>query len=151
LAAGANGTVSVPAQASITARSAGTRGLIVRGGALQSAGTVGSIMEWQDSAGTILGRVDQQQGNFRWDYSIRTNALNGTSDNLQTIVLSGSKNVQLGGGSASIGSGSGVIGITNATTVPSTNPSSLGGILYVEAGALKYRGSSGTVTTIASA
>lgn len=50
----------------------------------------------------------------------------------------------------SSGSGQGVIGIANATTVPSTNPTA-GGALYVEGGALKYRGSSGTVTTIAPA
>lgn len=48
------------------------------------------------------------------------------------------------------GSGARVIGIANATVVPTTNPSG-GGVLYVEAGALKYRGSSGTVTTIANA
>lgn len=48
------------------------------------------------------------------------------------------------------GSGVKVIGIANATTVPTANPSS-GGIIYTEAGALKYRGSSGTVTTIATA
>ena len=48
------------------------------------------------------------------------------------------------------GSGVGVFGLHNAVTVPTTNPS-LGGIIYVEAGALKYRGSSGTVTTIATA
>lgn len=47
----------------------------------------------------------------------------------------------------SFGSGQRVIFIANATTVPSTNPTG-GGILYVEAGALKYRGSSGTVTTL---
>jgi hypothetical protein len=46
------------------------------------------------------------------------------------------------------GSGNFVIGIVNATTVPTTNPTD-GGVLYVESGALKYRGSSGTVTTIA--
>jgi hypothetical protein len=34
--------------------------------------------------------------------------------------------------------------------VPTTNPSGAG-ILYVESGALKYRGTSGTVTTIANA
>jgi hypothetical protein len=44
----------------------------------------------------------------------------------------------------------GVIGIGNAVTVPTGNPTG-GGVLYVEAGALKYRGSSGTVTTIANA
>lgn len=50
----------------------------------------------------------------------------------------------------STGSGVGVIGIANATTVPSINPTG-GGALYVEGGALKYRGSSGTVTVIAPA
>jgi hypothetical protein len=44
----------------------------------------------------------------------------------------------------------GCFGIANATTVPTGNPTG-GGVLYVEAGALKYRGSSGTVTTIANA
>jgi hypothetical protein len=48
------------------------------------------------------------------------------------------------------GSGVRVIGIANATTVPTTNPTG-GGVLYVEGGALKYRGSSGTITTIANA
>ena len=43
----------------------------------------------------------------------------------------------------------GVIGIGNGTA-PTTSPAGMGQ-LYVEAGALKYRGSSGTVTTIAAA
>jgi hypothetical protein len=41
------------------------------------------------------------------------------------------------------------IHISNGT-IPSANPTG-GGVLYVEAGALKYRGSSGTITTIANA
>jgi hypothetical protein len=40
--------------------------------------------------------------------------------------------------------------IPDLTTAPSTNPTG-GGVLYCEAGALKYRGSSGTTTTIAAA
>lgn len=52
--------------------------------------------------------------------------------------------------SLDLGSGVGVIGIKNATTNPSTNPTG-GGILYADSGALKWRGSSGTVTTIAAA
>lgn len=40
--------------------------------------------------------------------------------------------------------------IANLTTAPTSNPSG-GGYLYVESGALKYRGTSGTVTTIAPA
>lgn len=45
------------------------------------------------------------------------------------------------------GSGVGVLAVPNAGTVPTTNPVG-GGIIYVESGALKYRGSSGTVTTL---
>ncbi len=48
----------------------------------------------------------------------------------------------------SFGSGIGVIGIGNSNTAPTTNPVN-GGVFYVEAGALKYRGSGGTVTTLA--
>jgi hypothetical protein len=44
----------------------------------------------------------------------------------------------------------GNIEVKNSASVPSSNPSG-GGVLYVEGGALKYRGSSGTVTTIANA
>ena len=53
-------------------------------------------------------------------------------------------------GAGSYGGGVGVMFMTNRTTAPTSNPSG-GGILYVESGALKYRGSSGTVTTIATA
>lgn len=52
--------------------------------------------------------------------------------------------------SDNVGSGDLVFYIQNATTVPSTNPTG-GGILYAEAGALKWRGSSGTITTLAPA
>jgi len=48
------------------------------------------------------------------------------------------------------GGGAGVIYISNATTAPTSNPVD-GGILYVDNGALKYRGSGGTVTTLAAA
>jgi hypothetical protein len=48
------------------------------------------------------------------------------------------------------GKGQGVIAIANASVAPSVNPAG-GGILYVEGGALKYRGSNGTITTIAPA
>jgi len=54
------------------------------------------------------------------------------------------------GASPSFAGGIGVLSIQNAGTVPSSNPSG-GGVLYAEAGALKWRGSSGTVTTIAAA
>jgi hypothetical protein len=56
----------------------------------------------------------------------------------------------VGVGTSSFGtSAAGVIGIANGTA-PTTSPAGMGQ-LYVEGGALKYRGSSGTVTTIANA
>jgi Hyaluronidase protein (HylP) len=85
-----------------------------------------------DSAGATTGRL----------LTIRNN----TSPRLSLL---GNGNLGLGTETA-FGGGVGVIGIANAGTVPSTNPSG-GGVLYVEAGALKYRGSSGTVTPIAAA
>lgn len=44
----------------------------------------------------------------------------------------------------------GVVAIANRTTAPTGNPAG-GGVLYAESGALKWRGSGGTVTTIANA
>lgn len=46
--------------------------------------------------------------------------------------------------------GDGIVYIANAATAPTADPVS-GGILYVEGGALKYRGTSGTVTVVAPA
>lgn len=53
-------------------------------------------------------------------------------------------------GAGSFGSGRNVVFIPNAAVDPSTDPTG-GGIFYASAGALKYRGSSGTVTTLAAA
>lgn len=50
----------------------------------------------------------------------------------------------------SYGGGTHVVFIANSTSSPTGNPVG-GGILFVEAGALKYRGPNGTVTTIAPA
>ncbi|WP_344496882.1 hyaluronoglucosaminidase [Streptomyces enissocaesilis] len=59
------------------------------------------------------------------------------------------KNAQLGVADAeSYGGGDGVVGIRNATTVPSEDPTN-GGVLFAENGALKWRGSNGTVTVVA--
>jgi hypothetical protein len=48
---------------------------------------------------------------------------------------------------AEYGGGTGVLAIRNRAVAPTTNPPN-GGVLYVEGGALKYRGSGGTVTTL---
>lgn len=60
------------------------------------------------------------------------------------------RNIQVGTGALDVGGGAGVIGIDNAATDPTSNPTG-GGILFCSSGALKYRGSSGTVTTVAPA
>ena len=69
----------------------------------------------------------------------------------QTVTLNAVVNTPYSlavGGAGSFGSGVGVLSVANAGTVPTTNPSG-GGVLYSEGGALKWRGSSGTITTLA--
>ena len=53
-----SGTTSVPAQASITARSAGTKGLIVKAAASQAV----SIQDWQNSSGTTVAQITSSGG-----------------------------------------------------------------------------------------
>jgi hypothetical protein len=80
-------------------------------------------------------------------------AVSGTSGataTLTSIMGVDASGVFLCATSPSYGSGTGVIFIGNRSAAPSTNPTA-GGILYVESGALRYRGSSGTVTTLAAA
>jgi hypothetical protein len=69
-----------------------------------------------------------------------------STDSSTTLMIR--RNVQVGTSQA-FGGGLGVIGLSNGTA-PTTNPAA-GGVLYAEGGALKWRGSSGTVTTIAPA
>lgn len=123
-----SGTASVPAQASITARSAGTTGLVIRAAASQ----VATLLEINSSTGT--------DGNL-----VRI----GSDGRIASASVIQGLNMRLAG-IAGLGGGTGVFGIANATTVPTSNPSG-GGVLYAEGGALKWRGSSGTITTIANA
>jgi len=77
-------------------------------------------------------------------YSITAIPLILGTNNTERMRIDSSGNLLLGGTSTP---GARVMYIANATTVPASNPSG-GGVLYVEGGALKYRGSSGTVTTL---
>jgi len=80
-----------------------------------------------------------------------SNRLYIANSNTSTPLIYGEfDNNNLGINLKSFGGGTKVISIANATAVPTSNPTG-GGILYIEAGALKYRGSSGTITTIANA
>lgn len=99
----------------------------VRGMAAQS----GLLTRWEDSASTLLASVSAAgKGTFAG------------------VTLSTTTSLSLG--TPSLGGGAGVISIANATTAPTTDPSG-GGILYCSGGALVFRGSSGTITTIAAA
>jgi len=74
---------------------------------------------------------------------------NVSSTITQRVKFDPDGNVGVGG--ESFGGGKeGVIFIRNVGRVPAANPTG-GGLLYVSGGALMYRGSSGTITTIASA
>ena len=84
---------------------------------------------------------------------LQVNGRNAGNSAFETIVVF--ERVATGGNvgirtTSQFGSGKGVIAIANATAAPTGNPAA-GGILYVEDGALKYRGSQGTVTVIAPA
>ena len=82
-------------------------------------------------------------------YTFQAIPLNFYTNNALRATIDSSGNVGIG--TTSFGASSQVVlAIANATAVPTGNPTG-GGVLYVEAGALKYRGSSGTVTTIANA
>ena len=105
----------------------------------------GSAYTYITSAAASLFQQDSA-GKYLW-----FTAPSGTAGNAisftQALTLNADGSLLLGGTSTP---GARVMYIANATTVPASNPSG-GGVLYVEGGALKYRGSSGTVTTIAAA
>ena len=79
------------------------------------------------------------------------NAASGTAGNAitftQALTLTATVNLLLGG--TTDPGGSNCLYIANRGSVPGTPIA--GGVLYVEAGALKYKGSSGTITTLAAA
>jgi hypothetical protein len=77
-------------------------------------------------------------------------AVNQCINNVPYLTTSANGTQFFNVGTSDLGGGVDVIGIHNRTTAPTTNPTN-GGVLYVESGALKYRGSAGTVTTIATA
>lgn len=64
----------------------------------------------------------------------------------ERVRIASSGNVGIG--TTDFGSGTGVVGLANASVVPSVNPVG-GGVFYPEGGALKWRSPGGLVTTIA--
>ena len=97
----------------------------------KAANSIASLWVVRDGADT--------QGAFKF------NTGNGNTERMR---ISNNGNIGIGG--ISYGGGVQVMFLANATTIPNSNPTA-GGILYVENGALKWRGSSGTVTQLAAA
>jgi hypothetical protein len=110
--------------------------LDVRGVISGGDGTIRTVISYTASAG-VTGTLTNHP------YVIYAN-------NAERARFEANGNIGLIGATSFGASSVGVVGIANATTVPTGNPTG-GGVLYVESGALKYRGSSGTVTTIANA
>jgi hypothetical protein len=129
---------------SVLANNTATVPIVARAVSGQSA----NLQEWQNSGGTAVASVTSA-GAITSTAGILTPNLQSTTG-LTTIALIGNRNAQFGSATGSVGGGTAVIGIANASAVPTSNPTG-GGILYVEAGALKYRGSSGTITTLGAA
>ncbi|MFE4651522.1 glycosyl hydrolase family 28-related protein [Streptomyces sp. NPDC056707] len=85
--------------------------------------------------------------------TLRAPTMQGSTTSGGTLTLRSTAHVTKGTiniGSSQWNDGTGVILLANTTAAPATNPTG-GGYLYVEAGALKYRGSSGTVSVVAPA
>ena len=117
--------------------------------------TGGALALSSGGGATVQGRIAMQLGGY-----INGNSAAGGLQLLELVNL-GSTSVPRGIVSLCntysltstympANTGNGVIYIANASTVPTAN-SVGGGILYVEGGALKYRGTSGTSTIIAPA
>lgn len=94
--------------------------------------------------------VCQMKINSDGSYAVGASINNGPgSISGATFVVTSTGNLGLNT-VTEFGSGGGVIGLHNASTIPTTNPSG-GGVLFTSSGALCYRGSAGTVTVIAPA
>ena len=130
--AGTGGTFTLSAVGSFTAGTSVTTPLVIKAAASQSANT----LEIQNSSGSTILQI----------FSGGSVSSNGSLAGNTTV--SAGQSIRVGSTSATI-SGGPLAFFANATA-PSANPTS-GGYIYVESGALKYRGSSGTVTTIANA
>jgi hypothetical protein len=136
-----------------------TRGTALSAFTTRTGGTLtrsdGLRVNHAGDTGIYMGIIlDTPTGTITTAYGIYIDSLAGTTK--WGIYQAGTGDTNYFAGRVGIGmtnfptmAGTG-IALGNITTVPSTNPVG-GGVLYSEGGALKWRGSSGTVTTIAAA
>ena len=118
-------------------------------GAVQAGGFSDTrvVIDGSSTQGIFFTKSGADNGTYRVDASGNYNwFVKGAGTANMTLDASGNLLLK----TTSIGTSAvGVIGLGNATA-PTSSPAGMGQ-LYVEGGALKYRGSSGTVTTIAAA
>lgn len=119
----------------------------ITGNALKAHTTNNTLVKTSSDAGQFI-RMRYDTGiTLHTNLTGAAGATFGDTTNQRTLIdLDGNHGLN----TTQFGSGVKVIGIANATTAPTTNPSG-GGVLYCDAGALKFRGSSGTVTTLGAA
>jgi hypothetical protein len=98
----------------------------------------------------LMASTDGAGNNQWWSWGVNANkwTINPGTSFGAGFTIDGSGNVGIGVTSFGTSAAT-VLGIANGTA-PTSSPAGMGQ-LYVESGALKYRGSSGTVTTIANA
>lgn len=145
-----------PAGGGITIDSSGGGGLdiICGSGITMTGGTV--ALDPGVSSHFDIGLIGKSANSGTgYGLNLKAGSESGTTSTGGDVTISPgtgtSKNGNIGlGATPSAGGGALCIFIPNASTVPTTNPSG-GGVLYVQGGALKYRGSSGTVTTLGAA
>jgi hypothetical protein len=102
---------------------------------------------WKYAGSQLAGTYEITTGVHKWNIAA-TGTAGASITFTQAMTLDASGNLLVGVTAAGTTAAK-VIGMANATA-PTTSPAGMGQ-LYVEGGALKFRGSSGTVTTIAPA
>lgn len=150
------GAAGVIEKGTHTYSAAATVDLIDAGGTIRTPGTAtheASIDAASPNYEVFFKMTNVNAGAHDWGWcagtAVNDIALRNLSTSYDAIYLANANGVaNIGINGASFGSGEGVLFMANRVTAPTVNPTG-GGILYVVAGALTYRGSSGTVTTIA--
>lgn len=111
-----------------------------------------SLVVFEDGTDIVYlpSSEDDETASTRYNQGVSFGVLGIQGAATGSIVMLGRNVALVDTATPDLGSGIGVVFVGNTSAAPSANPTG-GGILYAESGALKWRGSSGTVTTIASA
>jgi hypothetical protein len=131
--------------------------LYLRSGTKGTGGSPGKLILDSKDDGTVSGDISLRAGSFGEFLGITYNdstsrvehSYNATKVRFSCTELEvDATNVALCASAGSFAGGSQMVFIANTTATPSGTPTG-GGVLYVEAGALKWKGPGGTTTTIA--